>query len=363
MQRKILGIICCSILLLINTAAQAQSIRWQETTIPMPEAGPKGLETLLVWPDLPGKHPLALISHGSPRLASQRAEMTAMSFLPIATEFARRGFAVAVVLRRGYGRSGGGWAEGYGSCQATNYKRAALASSADLHAAIDYLSTLPQFDVDRMIAVGVSAGGFATVALTADSPPKGLVAAISFAGGRGSSASNTICQENALVSTFGFLGQTSRTPMLWIYAKNDHFFNPAAAARFLHAFNANGGNATLVETPAFDTEGHTLFSTAGIPVWSPIVDHFLTSQHLVLLNEKLPLPPVEKQKPPSQLSIKNKKEFDRYLASPPHKAFAVDKQGAFGWSSGRHTVDEAKKKALTTCQKFSTSHCELYIAE
>lgn len=349
--------------LFFSVLANAQSILTQETTIPMQAAGSMGLEALLVWPNTPGKHPLALISHGSPRDAKDRADMSAMSFLPIATEFARRGFAVAVVLRRGYGLSGGGWAETYGTCRSTNYMHAALASSADLHAAIDYLATLPQFDTNRMIAVGVSAGGFATVALTADSPPKGLVAAISFAGGRGSNMNDTICQEDALVSAFGELGKTSRVPMLWVYAENDHFFNPAAAKRFLHAFNSNGGNATLIEPPAFSDDGHKLFTAGGVSRWTPLVDQFLKDQHLVLVSELLPTNPVAHLDPPPQLSLKNRKDFLAYLASAPHKAFAIDASGAYGWRTGMHTVEKAEQSALDTCNKYSSTHCKLYAVD
>ena len=74
-----------------------------------------------------------------------------------------------------------------------------------------------------MIAVGHSAGGFASVALSAD-PPPGLVAAISFAGGRGSRADDEVCSEDALVKAFATFGKTSRIPLLWVYAANDRFF-------------------------------------------------------------------------------------------------------------------------------------------
>lgn len=350
-------------LFLLSTTAQADQILWQQTTIPMPAAGSKGLETLLVWPNTNGKHPLALISHGSPRDAAQRKEMTAMTFLPIAMEFARRGFATAVVLRRGYGNSGGNWAETYGRCSATNYDQAAQAASTDLHAAINYLATLPQFDTQRMIAVGVSAGGFATVALTANAPPKGLVAAISFAGGRGSDARDHVCQQDALINTFAALGKTSRVPMLWIYAQNDHFFSPELATDFFHAFNKQGGNAQLLIAPAFGNDGHLLFSNKGIPQWTPLVDHFLKKQNLVLLDELLPLPAIKKIAPPQQLAEKNKKQFLLYLSSPPHKAFAVSKEGAFGWRSGKRTIDDAENAALATCREYAKSDCKLYAIE
>lgn len=356
-------LIAISFIILVSSAANAENILWKETTIPMSDAGPKGLETLLVWPNSPGKHPFALISHGSPRNAKERRDMSAISYLPIAMEFARRGFATAVVMRRGYGTSGGEWAESYGTCHATNYPLAARAASADLHAAISYLATLPQFDANKMIAVGVSAGGFATVALTANSPPKGLVAAISFAGGRGSAADNTVCQADALVKTFELLGKTSRVPMLWVYAQNDHFFNPTLAQQFLTAFNTSGGRAELVLAPAFGADGHMLFSTTGISAWTPFVDKFLKKQNLVLISKPLPLPVVAKIAPPSELATSNKKEFQTYLTSPPHKAFAISSNGAFGWRSGRHTVADAKHAALASCEKYTNGTCTIYAVD
>jgi dienelactone hydrolase len=353
-------ILFCLFVLSLSSSVSAQNILWQQTIIPMQEAGDKGLETLLVWPDSPGKHPLVLISHGSPRDIVKRRNMTAISFLPIAQEFARRGFAVAVVLRRGYGHSGGSWSEFYETCKATAYPRAAFEASKDLHTSIDYLATLPQFDVDHIIPVGVSAGGFATIALTAFSPPKGLIAAIIFAGGRGSYADNKICEEDKLIATFGILGKTSRVPMLWVYSQNDHFFNMALAAKLLKAFNINGGQAQFIQAPAFGKEGHFLFSTKGIPIWTGFVDEFLKNQPVNLFKPILPLPEVAHLVPPSQLSSENKKIFLTYLNSPPHKAFAISATGAFGWSSGGYTVEEAKKKALKICKEHNKKSCYLY---
>ncbi|MDI1352692.1 MAG: dienelactone hydrolase family protein, partial [bacterium] len=353
-------IIFITVFFFLSTMLSAQNILWEQTTIPMVEAGPKGLETLLVWPDSPGKHSLALINHGSPRDGKQRAEMTAISYLPIAMEFARRGFATAVVLRRGFGSSGGDFAENYGTCDATDYKKAALAASKDLHSAIEYLGTRPQFSLDPMIAVGVSAGGFATTALTADWPPKGLVAAISFAGGRGSLSDNHICQQDDLTATFGFLGARSRVPMLWVYAENDHFFNPLAAQGFLKAFNQNGGKATLFIAPSFENEGHFLFSIAGIPTWTPVLDGFLTKQNLIFVNHLLPLPIINSIKPPVQLSSSGKKAFLDFLRSPPHNAFAISKTGAYGWRSSRRTIEEAKQETLAACETNTSSTCFLY---
>jgi dienelactone hydrolase len=108
---------------------------------------------------------------------------------------------------------------------------------------------------NRFVAVGVSAGGFASVALSAD-PPQGLAAAISFAGGRGSRADDDVCDEDSLVKAFATLGRTARIPMLWIYAQNDRFFGPALAHRMHAAFTGAGGRAQLIDLPAFGDDGH-----------------------------------------------------------------------------------------------------------
>ncbi|RUR08593.1 DUF4189 domain-containing protein [Legionella sp. km772] len=349
-----------SFLLFISSYySYAQGILWQETTIPMTEAGDKGLETLLVWPDGPGPHPLAIISHGTARDLHDRKTLSAISFLPTALEFARRGFAVAVVLRRGYGHSGGHFPAKSDLCKGTSYNSTVYEDAKDLHVALDYLATKPQFDMNYVLPVGVSAGGLASLALIAYFPPKGLVGALIFAAGRGSVSDNNVCEEDKLIDTFRVLGKSSSTPMLWVYSVNDHFFNPALAAKFLTAFDSSGGKAILFEAPSYTNEGHYLFSTAGIPVWTPILDNYLKKLALPLFKTMLPLPPVADLVAPQQLSHQGKSAFLDYLKSPPHKGFAVNAVGAYGWISGSYSDEEAQDNALQTCMKYGKG-CYLY---
>ena len=112
----------------------------------------------------------------------------------------------------------------------------------------------------KWISVGVSAGGFATVALTVAWRRADLAAAIVFAPGRGSSAPDTVCGENSLVAAFAQYGKTSRVPLLWVSAANDHFFGPQLTAQFTAAFSNAGGHVNFVGTPAFGDDGHMLFS-------------------------------------------------------------------------------------------------------
>jgi dienelactone hydrolase len=317
------------------------------------------LEALFVRPSAPGRYPLALIAHGSPRSAADRPGMTPLSMLPQALEFARRGWAVVIVMRRGYGGSDGGWAETFGGCGNPDYADAGFAGADDLKTTLEFVSHRPDVDPARLIAVGVSAGGFATVALTAD-PPPGLVAAISFAGGRGSEEADKVCRPDRLIDAFAAFGKRSRVPMLWVYAQNDHFFGPALAQQLKAAFIAGGGNVDFVSAPAFGSDGHTLFSPAGIPAWTPDVEQFLQAQNLAMRAEPLPLPAPSITAPP-QLGDNGRSAFATFLIDAPHKAFALAPDGHFGWKSGMRTLEAARAGALQSCQQGAKNCSVMFV--
>ena len=55
---------------------------------------------------------LVVMNHGSPPSAEERPYMTRPSFTAISSYFVARGYVVVLPLRRGYGTTGGRWAEG-----------------------------------------------------------------------------------------------------------------------------------------------------------------------------------------------------------------------------------------------------------
>jgi dienelactone hydrolase len=347
-----------TLLAIAGAAAHASAAEFytEDLRIPMAAAGPQGLEAYLVRPAASKRYPLALLSHGTPRDFNDRATMSARKYHAISLEFARRGFAALIVLRRGYGTSPGDRVDSLGPCARAAYLPATAVAVADLRAAIDAMARRSDVTTTGMIAVGHSAGGLAIVALTAQAPP-GLVAALNFAGGRGSSSDNNVCNPDDLVQAFATYGKTSRVPMLWVYAANDLFFAPALAHRFYDAFRSGGGNAKFIDAPAYGDDGHYLYSTVNGPLWTPMVDAFLRerglgSREILSLPDPLPAP--------RQLSTSGKDEFARYLASlNPHKAFAVASNGAFGWRSGRATTEDALRDALVACAKWAAD-CTLY---
>jgi dienelactone hydrolase len=237
------------------------------------------LKALVVRPADAGKHPLALLSHGSPRSGDARVRVTTETMAPQAREFARRGWVAVTLVRRGYGETGGSWAEDWGKCSSPHYDEAGLTSAQDLAGAIPFLAKLPYVESDRILAVGVSAGGFASVALSSMNVP-GLIGVINFAGGRGSKGPNDVCDASSLSRAMGKYGAAARVPQLWVYSTNDLFFGPSVARAMHAAFTAAGGKAEFIEAPPYGDDGHHLFNARGTSIWSPMVDAFLRRQNL-----------------------------------------------------------------------------------
>lgn len=236
-------------------------------------AGEAYIDVTVYKPEGRGPFPIVVLSHGSPRSAEERRAQGRLRMAAQSEPFVALGFAVLVPTRRGYGESGGDWAEGYGSCASPDYYHAGLETARDLRAAVEAVRREPWADTRRVVLAGQSAGGFGSVAAAA-TRFDGLVGVINFAGGRGSLAPQTVCAEARLVDAMARYGRAARVPELWIYSANDRFFAPALARRMYEAFVAAGGAAEFVQAPASGLDGHGYFARA-MDDWAPRVGAFL----------------------------------------------------------------------------------------
>ena len=170
-------------------------------------AGPDGsrLEVLWVRPQGDGPFPLAVISHGLPRRLGREASWRPQMFDAVATEFARRGWAAAVVMRPGFGRSSGRFREGYGGCDDPDFAGAGQATADSFEMAAAALSRAPFVDASTILGVGQSAGGFGVLAFSTRAVP-GLRAVVNFVGGRGSRAADEVCAQPQLTAAFATFG-------------------------------------------------------------------------------------------------------------------------------------------------------------
>ncbi len=250
----------------------------------LPIANPKRpgttllLEARLYLPARGAPLPVAIINHGSPRDGERRRKMNSKGYQTTSRWFLERGFAVLILMRRGYGSSQGEFSESFGPCKRPNYVKAGKATAYDILSATRWLQERPFADRDRILLVGQSAGGWGTLAAISQNPA-GVVGAINFAGGRGSLANNRNCSTTNLIQAAETFGTTARIPSLWIYTENDRYFWPGLSQQLFAAFNpTRSPNHQFKLLPAFGNDGHRLFaSRAGLFHWEPHVEAFLSS--------------------------------------------------------------------------------------
>ena len=322
-------------------------------------AFPNGLDALEVYANRPGKHPLVVLTHGTSDKEEERAHVTPWAQLGQAMWFARRGYVAIVVARRGYGRSGGQRDGNAGGCgnRGGSFKDAGDASADDLRAVIKYGQGLPEVDPETVVSIGISTGGFAQVALSAN-PPPALKAAINFAGGRGSDGHEHNCNIGGLVDAYASFGKSAHKhgdlPMLWVYSENDHWFTPAMAKEFEAAYNKSGASEQFVLAPPDRDEGHHLYSH--ISAWSDTVNAFLKAHNLLPLgDEVLPAPQSPNVPEPAGLHDQGEQAWKQYLLAAPFKAFATNGQGAWGTAHASFDQLIADGEAIDRCKKAAAA--------
>jgi dienelactone hydrolase len=278
MRRGCLVLAAC-LLFAPHAAAQPAAT---EVTVPMTVKGFFGDKTVRLVateyrPGGSGPFPAVVLSHGAPGTPRERVAYTA-KFAVASAVFVRWGFVVLNPVRRGYGKTGGGYEEDFGRCDNPSYVEAGLETAKDIAAAVAHLRRQPFVDRERIVLVGQSAGGWGSLAAASrgDLPVRGVV---NFAGGRGGKQNNlpdNNCAPDRLVEAAGTFGQTTTVPSLWLYTANDQFFAPELSRRMHAAYAASGGRATYHLLPAIGTDGHLLITFQnGVPLWQDKVEAFL----------------------------------------------------------------------------------------
>jgi dienelactone hydrolase len=238
----------------------------------------------IVRPEGVGPYGAVILNHGVPVSREQRAKESAGYFRAAAEVFAQRGYIVVLPLRRGFGATGGEFAEDAGSCANPDYQRAEQEAAEDVMAAYNYARTLPYVDGNRMILAGQSAGGFVSIFTAGMRAPEGLVAVLSFAGGRGGNPHlqpGVPCAVEPVAELFDQLGRLVKAPVLFHYAENDQFFNAQTSRFWFKRFASGGAPAEYVLQPAYGRDGHYIFGDqGGVSRWLPVVERFLAKHNV-----------------------------------------------------------------------------------
>src|SRR5215216_727545 len=150
-------------------------------------AAPNGrtIAATVLRPEGQGPFGAVVLNHGVSASARERARESSDLLINSAAVFARRGYVVVMPLRRGFGATGGDFAEDPGTCANPDYRKGEHNAADDVMAAYNYARSLPFVDGNRMILAGQSAGGLVSMYTAGTRNPEGLVAVLSFAAGRG----------------------------------------------------------------------------------------------------------------------------------------------------------------------------------
>jgi len=262
------------------------SLREEIHSVSVPAANAKIVVTTYR-PRAWGPFPWIVMSHGTATTAEANRTIGRHRSLNPIREWVKRGYAVVVPVRRGYGASGGNtFGDSYGSCTRPDFRRAGEGAALDLLATIEWAKTQSDLDPKRWLLVGQSSGGFASI-YTASKRPEGLVAVLAFAPGRGGRPDThpgLPCAPDPVARLFASIAPDIAVPVLWFYAENDAFIGPAAAKLWFESFHTAGGRGDFVMLPPFpENRGHGVYpSAAGIPLWTAAVAAFFRAHQITL---------------------------------------------------------------------------------
>lgn len=316
------------------------------------------LDTLVVRLPGEGKLPVALITHGSSAGGGRRAKVRGW-LGEWAHDLAHRGWLAVAVMRRGYGDSEGEVADNAGTCASPDVGRYLDAHADDLEAALRSIGRRPDADMDRVLAVGDSAGGAAVMALAAR-PSVRLAAVVNVSGGLtplGPFQRDPACAayEADLVWNFARFGTAARMPTLWLYAENDGLFRPGLVSRMRAAFTGTGGRAELVMLPPFRDDGHGLFyRPGGKRALLPELDRFLRAKGLPTWDEAAFEPLLARLSP-----VDSQRVQDYLRLLPTEKALALAPGGGVYWREGGRVSEAVRSSVLADCKDKAGVDCTL----
>jgi len=231
------------------------------------------LEMVVDSPVGDGPFPLVIFNHGSTGSGRNKNRFKqTVDAPPVANFFTARGWMVICPQRRGRGRSGGLYDEGFGknrvaySCVPDESLAGVKRACEDLDVTMEYVLTRPDVDPSRIIIAGVSRGAILAIAYAGLQPEK-FIAAINFSGGwlgRACARTYQSINEQVFVSGAGF-----KKPTLWLHGKTDSYYRVSHCRENFEAYCAAGGTGQFLAFAA----GHNLLYKP--EHWQSAVDQFL----------------------------------------------------------------------------------------
>lgn len=317
------------------------------------------LTTRFYAPPGDGPFPLVVINHG--KAEGSPAMQKDDPFYFQAIEFVRRGYAVAVPIRAGFGSSGGTYFRS--NC---DFEKGARHWADSVQAAIDYARTLSYIDSTHIVVIGQSQGGLTSVALGERNLP-GVMGIINIAGGMWDGTCNG--WDSTLIRGFRDLGRRSNIPALFLYGDNDRFWgNGALSRKFFDAYHEGNPNAQYFDEGVFsEGDSHMVFHRySGEKIWIPPVQHFFESLGLTwdvrYLNwhqgNTVALDNIDIVPYQDVNAAATRVGLEHFLRSDPRagRVLVIAPNGHYAVATGK----DAQAKALKACEEKGGVGCQLY---
>ena len=223
------------------------------------------LELVFSQPDEPGPFPTMIFNHGSTGSGSDPSRFTLTeTYITISQFFNPRGWLVVYPQRRGRGKSGGLYDEGFNenhtaySCEPQLSLPGVERAMEDLDEVVRYLKKSPIVKPRELLIGGQSRGGILSVAYAGEHPEL-FLGVVNFVGGWMSDD----CPDPVAINTRTFeRGGDFPGNTLWLYGRNDPFYSEPHSRGNFDSFIGSGGQGEFkIYTPISGFNGHGVVFT------------------------------------------------------------------------------------------------------
>jgi dienelactone hydrolase len=312
-----------------------------------------------------GPFPVAVVHHGR---GLDRSYPSRQRTSPLVYYFLRRGFAVFVPTRVGYGGLGGTIDPeiGLSGCDDRGIEQQIHSVGLHTDATLAFALDQPWVDRDRIVIAGGSVGGYTSVAGGTRGVP-GVVGILNFAGGVGGNPKRSPgapCRPERVTQAFAAAARVTHVPTLWVYAENDRYWGAALPRKWFAAFVGAGGRGEFIGLPPIGSDGHFVVSD-GLRHWRRPADQFLGGLGFAA-------PAVADSPPESGYAALEdasklpnagtgmRAGYERFLNADLPRAFVVGQTGQWVLRSGKAN---ALADALERCETVMKSACKAYAVD
>jgi hypothetical protein len=175
-----------------------------------------------------------------------------------------------------------------------------------------------------------------------------------------------------LVEAFSHYGEDAKVPSIWFYGDNDSYWGSELPKTMYAAYEKGGGKAQLVSYgtwPYGDAHG-MVGSYKSLSIWLERTKKFMDSVGLPTQArfaidsyprpQKTEFAALDRLDAIPYIRAESRSAYERFLASAKPRAFALSKDGSYGWVS---EGPDPLAAAIFSCQQRAKTSCELYAVD